>query len=1478
MKNKFLFGIAFLLCLIAITAGVNASEITCSSCQDCTDKLNGSYDKVVLDQNIVNHTGNCIDFSSNNTVFDCNGHIIGGDWPVFDYGIKLTGDNSTIMNCSVGLFYYGIWLSEADNNTIYKNNLYLNGYSGLTLTKSHYNTLEFNTIGFNSYGLAMLSSNYTKVNNNNVCGNLVSDIWQEASMSNSGDNNTCYNTHNWNDNGTVDCTYSCCLAPYDNMRIEKDTKFCPGDYRINDTGEAGVVIINSSNVTLDCKNANLIGGHFGVGIINRGFDNVTIKNCNVSYYGVDIGMNNNTNNYLLNNYLTASRYGLYLYNVNDSHFEDNKVSYNNEGLDILASHNNVFASNEVCANIEVDIRQLNSTGNYGINNSCNDTKTEGWNDTGEVGCTYACLVCNDYDVDGVCDDVDNCIYDPNSNQNDTDSDGVGDVCDNCPSVANTDQKNADYYDQGDACDNCWYKDNPGQTDHDGDCAALKSDPTYWDGQKWLQDPHCGDSCDNCWPVSNPDQKDSDHIGLGHLLAYWKFDDCTGNDSVGTNDGSLNGPDCVNGRIGSALNFNGSNDYVDTPLNLNQSNSTAYTMQAWVYPTSVSSGMHQVISTDNGGYDWSILRYGDDWKVFTGKGTWTTGFKVDANIWQHVAAVFIPGEGIKFYKNGKESNTTGIGYTPDDSNISIGRNPIGGGSEYFDGIIDEVAIYDRELSHFEIYELYIESLLGHDYLTGDGVGDACDNCWSMRNSHQYDYDGDCEMLENDPNYNQNGTWLKDPHCGNACDNCWMTHNPYQEDDDNDGVGEDCDNCPGVYNPTQKNSDPDDGVGDACDNCWWVANPDQYDKDGDCSELKSNSSYWDMVGKKWLQNPHCGDSCDNCPDNSNPYQEDFDNDRYGDACDCDDVFEGEYEDGIDCSDDGSPCPACIKPPTTWNNVTGFRLRGAPNSGFIDLVFVPVDTYQGDMTQFETDVTELVRNGYFNLHLNTTPQYQLPTDYKDKFNFYIYTGGFAIYTGCSGDIPTWTLGDIPGYDAIGVLNNSATGGGGCADKLGPPCKFKAQARAPKLVLHESGHAVFGLIDEYCGRTWYPASESDLPPESNAWLSNATCKANATNEGWVNGTCRQIMWDNVSTPGIDCIKNVWRYDPDTPNLDWMIACGGSGPFCDANYRFWEADTRRIDYVLTNWGSSSATSGIFLSLHIDESGNITYQESEVVGGHPDWGMQSGVFRGEILSSSGEMLNQFGIFDPRIGFGAKADMDITYNNDTDFQLIIPFEENIKTFRILDAQTGEENVSVDLTDTLHDYCNESDYQGEDCQSLDLDNDGIFGSNDSCPLEPENYNGYKDEDGCPDILVDIKPGSCPNPLNLKSNGVLPIAILGTEDFDVSDIDPATVRMEGMSPLRWSYEDVSTPYEGEVCGCTNSTGDGYMDLTLKFDTEELIESFALNGYSGEAILNVTAELTDGTPVRGEDCIKILDNTSKGKSKSDADLPGNTKGKGPE
>jgi hypothetical protein len=135
---------------------------------------------------------------------------------------------------------------------------------------------------------------------------------------------------------------------------------------------------------------------------------------------------------------------------------------------------------------------------------------------------------------------------------------------------------------------------------------------------------------------------------------------------------------------------------------------------------------------------------------------------------------------------------------------------------------------------------------------------------------------------------------------------------------------------------------------------------------------------------------------------------------------------------------------------------------------------------------------------------------------------------------------------------------------------------------------------------------------------------------------------------------------------------------------------------------------------------------------------------------------------------------------------------------------------------------------------------------------------------EVGFDIKPGSCPNPFNTTSKGVLPVAVLGSEDFDVTTVDPATIRLtregyeDGVSPLRWSYEDVATPFEGELCECHDLNGDGYMDLTLKFKTQEIKDTLDLNDEAGNTIpLLVTGNLmeeADGTPIEGSDCIWVL------------------------
>ncbi|MEA2000366.1 MAG: hypothetical protein U9N84_00545, partial [Actinomycetota bacterium] len=135
---------------------------------------------------------------------------------------------------------------------------------------------------------------------------------------------------------------------------------------------------------------------------------------------------------------------------------------------------------------------------------------------------------------------------------------------------------------------------------------------------------------------------------------------------------------------------------------------------------------------------------------------------------------------------------------------------------------------------------------------------------------------------------------------------------------------------------------------------------------------------------------------------------------------------------------------------------------------------------------------------------------------------------------------------------------------------------------------------------------------------------------------------------------------------------------------------------------------------------------------------------------------------------------------------------------------------------------------------------------------------------ELPVDIKPTSCPNPFNVGKAGVMPIAILGTGDFDVTQIDPASVMLEGVAPLRWAYEDVATPFEpylGKTYAddCHEYGPDGYMDLTLKFDALELTAALGEVADGEVLVLTVSGFLMDGIPIVGEDVIVILKKEKK-------------------
>jgi len=159
---------------------------------------------------------------------------------------------------------------------------------------------------------------------------------------------------------------------------------------------------------------------------------------------------------------------------------------------------------------------------------------------------------------------------------------------------------------------------------------------------------------------------------------------------------------------------------------------------------------------------------------------------------------------------------------------------------------------------------------------------------------------------------------------------------------------------------------------------------------------------------------------------------------------------------------------------------------------------------------------------------------------------------------------------------------------------------------------------------------------------------------------------------------------------------------------------------------------------------------------------------------------------------------------------------------------------------------------------LTNTATIDSNESDPAVVEENTEI-----CPvSVYIDIKPGGCPTPLNVGSKGVLPVAVLGTADFDITTIDPQSITLAGVPPLRWSMEDVATPYdinfdECSIYDCHEATGDGYVDLTLKFDTQEIAAAIE-EVYDREClILELTGDLKTeygGLPFKGGDVVSIL------------------------
>jgi hypothetical protein len=151
---------------------------------------------------------------------------------------------------------------------------------------------------------------------------------------------------------------------------------------------------------------------------------------------------------------------------------------------------------------------------------------------------------------------------------------------------------------------------------------------------------------------------------------------------------------------------------------------------------------------------------------------------------------------------------------------------------------------------------------------------------------------------------------------------------------------------------------------------------------------------------------------------------------------------------------------------------------------------------------------------------------------------------------------------------------------------------------------------------------------------------------------------------------------------------------------------------------------------------------------------------------------------------------------------------------------------------------------------------------------NENGVPDE--CEtSTQIDIRPGSCPNPFNARSRGVVPIAIVGGEALDVTQVQADALRLlradgvggsirpvAGPRGIRTSIEDVAAPFDGGLCSCQELHADGIDDLVVKFRTSDVAGLLELGNRSGDSdsALILRGALSDGTYFEGLDCLRLV------------------------
>lgn len=204
-----------------------------------------------------------------------------------------------------------------------------------------------------------------------------------------------------------------------------------------------------------------------------------------------------------------------------------------------------------------------------------------------------------------------------------------------------------------------------------------------------------------------------------LIAYWNFDGKADDSSGNKYNGTITGkPPFVAGRFGQAISFGDAGNYVAVENNddIKLRSTGKYSVSVYVNPNTTKHG--DILYHGLGCSTWASWFLGmagaepdaplvaDNFifGVRTSNGSAYTAVSSPATAgeWTHVVATFDGGD-LKLYLDAvevKKQSTKDIPYDSQEK-LHIGGDPGCGGRSWYDGLLDEVRLYDRALTEREI---------------------------------------------------------------------------------------------------------------------------------------------------------------------------------------------------------------------------------------------------------------------------------------------------------------------------------------------------------------------------------------------------------------------------------------------------------------------------------------------------------------------------------------------------------------------------------------------------------------------------------------------------------------------------------------------------------------------------------------------------------------------------------------------------------